>query len=108
MLESLVVLLPLIGSAIAGLFGRVIGDRGAQLVTCGLLGLSGLLSIVVFYDVAIAGNARTTELFTWIDSGTFELSWALKLDTVSAVMLLVVSCVSAVIHVYSIGYMAHD
>ncbi|HSR55016.1 MAG TPA: NADH-quinone oxidoreductase subunit L, partial [Alphaproteobacteria bacterium] len=46
--------------------------------------------------------------FTWIDSGTFELSWALKLDTVSAVMLLVVSCVSAVIHVYSIGYMAHD
>ncbi|MFQ5773217.1 MAG: NADH-quinone oxidoreductase subunit L [Kiloniellaceae bacterium] len=108
MIESLIVLLPLLGSAIAGLFGRVIGDRGAQLVTCGLLGISAVLSIMVFKDVAIDGNERVTELFTWIDSGQFELSWAIKLDTLSAVMLLVVTVVSGLIHVYSIGYMAHD
>jgi NADH-quinone oxidoreductase subunit L len=107
-IETLIVLLPLLGAAIAGLFGRVIGDRGAQLVSCGLLGISAVLSIVVFKDVAIDGNDRVTELFTWIDSGTFELSWALKLDTVSAVMLLVVTVISFLIHVYSIGYMSHD
>jgi len=107
-IETLIVLLPLLGAAIAGLFGRVIGDRGAQLVSCGLLGLSAVLSIVVFKDVAIDGNERVTELFTWIDSGTFELSWALKLDSVSAVMLLVVTVISFLIHVYSIGYMSHD
>ena len=108
MIESAVVLLPLIGAAIAGLFGRVIGDRGAQVVTCCLMGLSALLSIYVFKDVAIDGHERVTELFTWIDSGSFEASWAVKLDTLSAVMLLVVSIVATLIHVYSIGYMAHD
>jgi len=107
-IETLIVLLPLLGAAVAGLFGRVIGDRGAQLVTCGLLGISAILSIIIFKDVAVDGNFRVTELFTWIDSGTFELSWAFKLDTVSAVMLLVVTVVSFLIHVYSIGYMAHD
>jgi len=107
-IETLLVLLPLLGAAIAGLSGRFIGDRGAQIVTCGLLGTSALLSIFIFKDVAIDGNVRTTELFTWIDSGEFELSWAIKLDTLSAVMLLVVTNISTLIHVYSIGYMSHD
>ncbi len=108
MIETLIVLLPLLGAAIAGLFGRFVGDRGAQIVTCGLLGVSALLSIFVFKDIALDGNTRTTELFTWIDSGEFELSWAIKLDTLSAVMLLVVTNISTLIHVYSIGYMSHD
>ena len=108
MVEVTIVLLPLIGALIAGLFGRLIGDRGAQIVTCTLLGLSALLSIVVFQDVALAGNARVTEIFTWIDSGNLELSWAVKLDTLSASMLMMVTVVSTLIHVYSIGYMSHD
>jgi NADH-quinone oxidoreductase subunit L len=107
-MDVAVVFLPLIGAIIAGLFGRQIGDRGAQLVTCGLLGLSALLSLVVFHDVVIAGNVHVTELFTWIDSGSFELSWALKVDELTAVMLSVVTVVSCMIHIYSIGYMAHD
>ena len=107
-MDVAVVFLPLIGAIIAGLFGRQIGDRGAQLVTCGLLGLSALLSLVVFYDVVITGNVHVTELFTWIDSGSFELSWALKVDELTAVMLSVVTVVSCMIHIYSIGYMAHD
>ena len=108
MLETAIVLLPLTGAVIAGLFGRALGDRGAQIVTCTLLGIGALISIVVFKRVAIDGQTGVTELFTWIDSGAFEFSWAIKLDTLSAVMMMVVSVVSWLIHIYSIGYMAHD
>lgn len=108
MIEVAIVLLPLIGAFIAGFFGRLIGDRGAQIVTCSMLGLSAILSVVIFQDIALSGNTRVTEIFTWIDSGNLELSWAIKLDTLSAVMLLVVTVISTLIHVYSIGYMSHD
>ncbi|MHA1600619.1 MAG: NADH-quinone oxidoreductase subunit L [Alphaproteobacteria bacterium] len=107
-MEVAIVLLPLAGAVIAGIFGRVIGDRGAQIISCSFLGLSAIFSIVIFQDVALAGNARVTEIFTWIDSGEMELSWAVKLDTLSVVMLLVVTVISTLIHIYSIGYMSHD
>lgn len=102
------VFLPLLAAVIAGLFGRVIGDRGAQLVTCGALILSALLSVVIFFDVAVGGEPRVIELFAWIQSGTLEANWVLRFDTLSAVMLIVVTVVSAAVHVYSIGYMSHD
>ena len=102
------VFLPLIGAIIAGLFGRLIGDRAAGWVCSGALLLSALLAVPMFYEVAILDNPRDVELLTWIDSGTFEVSWALRFDALSAVMVLVVSFVSAMIHVYSIGYMATD
>ena len=107
-MEVVAVFLPLIGAILAGLFARQLGDRGAQIATIAPMGLSALLSVIVFFDVAVAGNARTVELFTWIDSGSFELSWALRMDTLSAVMLAVVTIVSAMVHVYSVGYMEHD
>ena len=107
-MDAVIVFLPLIGAIIAGFGGRWIGDRGAQLATCGLMALAMLLSIWAFVDVAIFGNERVTEIFTWIDSGTFELSWAVRLDTLSAVMLIVVNVCSTMIHIYSIGYMSHD
>ncbi|MDX1423711.1 MAG: NADH-quinone oxidoreductase subunit L [Kiloniellales bacterium] len=107
-MEVAVVLLPLLGAIIAGLFGRLIGDRASQVVTCSLMVLAGLLSISVFVDVALGGNVRVIELFTWVDSGEFEVSWAVRADTLSAVMMLVVSNISALIHIYSIGYMSHD
>lgn len=68
----------------------------------------GCLRYLCFYDVVFQDNVRTVHWFTWIDSGAFEISWALKLDTLTAVMLLVVCNISAIIHVYSIGYMHHD
>ena len=107
-MDVIAVFAPLLGAAIAGLFGRKIGDRAAQLVSCGLMVLSGFFSILVFKAVIFDGETWTTELFTWIDSGTFEVSWALRVDSLSAVMLLVVSNISALIHIYSIGYMSHD
>jgi NADH-quinone oxidoreductase subunit L len=108
MLESAAVFLPLIGAIIAGLFGRQIGHRAAEIVTTGLMLGAMAVSIWLFFDVAMGGNDRTIELFTWIDSGSFEASWAIRLDTLSVVMLNVVNIVSAMVHLYSIGYMHHD
>lgn len=88
------VFLPLIGAIVAGLFGRWIGDRGAQVVTCGLVGLSAILSIPIFLAVVIGGQPQSIELFTWMQSGSLDASWALKFDTLTAVMLIVVTWVS--------------
>jgi len=107
-IDVAIVFLPLAGALIAGLFCLQLGDRLAQLVTCGGLLLAMFLSFYVFYDVCYAGNARTTELFTWFDAGTFEASWAIRVDSLTAVMFVVVTVVSAMVHVYSVGYMAHD
>jgi len=102
------IFLPLIGAALAGLFGRWLGDRGAQWCTCLLLCAAAVLSCYILYDVAILGIDRHIEVLTWIDSGALEVSWALDFDTLTAVMVFVVNVVSAVIHVYSIGYMHGD
>jgi NADH-quinone oxidoreductase subunit L len=107
-MEVAAVILPLVGAVIAGLFGRFIGDRGAELVTCALMLLAAALSVVIFAEVALGGGERHTELFSWIVSGSLEATWAVKIDTLSAVMLVVVNCISALIHIYSIGYMHHD
>ena len=107
-MHAAIVFLPLLGSAIAGLFGRLIGDRAAQLVTSGLVGLSALLSVFVFLDVVEAGHTVTIPVLNWIVSGDFNVAWSLRFDTLTAVMLLVVNWVSFMVHVYSIGYMHHD
>ncbi|MBL8672109.1 MAG: NADH-quinone oxidoreductase subunit L, partial [Alphaproteobacteria bacterium] len=103
------VFLPLLGSLIAGLLGRSIGKRGAQAVTCGCMIVAGVCGVLSLKSVLDANSAATTvRLFTWIGSGSFEVAWALRYDALSAVMVAMVTCVSASIHVYSVGYMAHD
>jgi NADH-quinone oxidoreductase subunit L len=104
----LVVFLPLVAAAIAGFFGRLIGDRGAQAVTCGALLASMVLAVPVFRDILAADGAQVVPLWTWIVAGGVDVEWSLRLDTLSGVMILVVTIVSAMVHVYSIGYMAHD
>ena len=105
---SAAIFLPLVGALIAGLFGRLIGDRGAQIVTCACLLIAAALAVPIFWQVAINGQAQTVEVLKWIDSGTLEASWALRFDTLSAVMIFVVTWVSSCVHVYSCGYMSHD
>jgi len=111
-MEILPGFLPLIGAICAGLLvfagpsERI--DKAAQWVTCGAMILAAIIAGQVFWDVALGNNPHTVELFTWIDSGALEVSWAIKLDTLSTVMLFMVTTVSSVIHVYSIGYMHHD
>jgi NADH-quinone oxidoreductase subunit L len=105
---SAIVFLPLLGALIAGLFGRVIGDRGARWVATGALLLATLFAALAFVQVALLGQNRDVEIMRWIVSGTFEVTWSLRFDALSAVMAAMVTLVSAMIHLYSFGYMAHD
>jgi NADH-quinone oxidoreductase subunit L len=107
-LAVLVVFLPLLAAIIAGFFGRAIGDRGAQIVTCGALILSMLLGLVLFAEILDQGSTRIVPLVTWIAAGGVDVQWSLRLDTLSGVMIVAVTIVSAMVHIYSIGYMAHD
>jgi len=104
----LIVFLPLLAAIIAGLFGRKIGDTAAMAVTCVAVIISAILSWVAFYLVIYNGQVVTVKVLDWIDSGSFSVDWALKVDQLTAVMLVVVNTVSAVVHVYSVGYMSHD
>jgi len=107
-MEAAVVFFPLLGAIVAGFFGRWIKDTGAMAVTCTAMVLSAIFAVILFYTVAVDGHDSHVVLFTWIDSGSLEFSWGFRYDTLTAVMAAVVSVVSAAIHIYSIGYMAHD
>jgi NADH-quinone oxidoreductase subunit L len=102
------VFLPLLGALVAGFLGRAIGDRASQLVTCICMGLAAVCGAAAFWTVAIDGAPTTVVLATWFDSGAFEASWAVRYDTLSAVMVAMITLISTLIHVYSIGYMSHD
>jgi NADH-quinone oxidoreductase subunit L len=104
---DLIVFLPLFGFLIAGLFGRWIGDRGAEYVTSGFLGVCFVLSWIAFFQVANGADAHVP-IANWFTSGKLSVAWALRIDTLTAVMLVVVTTVSFLVHVYSIGYMADD
>ncbi len=108
MMYKAIVFLPLIGFLIAGLFGNQIGKKASQIVTSGLLVISALLSWVVFFDVALGGNVHNVTVATWVSSGDLNFNWALKIDTLTAIMLVVVNTVSSLVHIYSVGYMSHD
>ena len=96
------VFLPLLGAIVAGFFGRWIGDRGAQLVTCLAMLASAAAGVVLFVEVALNGGESVTFLFTFIDAGKLQVDWALKFDTLSAVMVAMVTVVSAMIHMFSV------
>jgi len=103
-----IVFLPLLGFLIAGLMGREIGARASEIVTTLLLFVSAALSCFTFYQVALLGHVETIVLGQWLSSGNLHIDWAIKLDTLTAVMLVVVTGVSSLVHLYSIGYMAGD
>src|SRR3954467_7251261 len=105
---SRIVFLPILASAIAGLFGRVIGARASELVTTGLLFVSLALSVVAFNDVALQGHNYIIPILPWIHSAGFTIDWTVRVDRITAVMLVVVNGVSSLVHLYSIGYMAED
>src|SRR5690606_11749724 len=107
---SAAVFLPLLGAIVAGLFGRSLGDRASQWITTGLLIVSAVLSVVILYTVAFADQPTvvSVEVLRWVQSGSLDFSWSLHYDTLSAVMSFVVTVVSALVHVYSIGYMHDD
>src|SRR6056297_2222368 len=105
-MELTILFAPLIGAIIAGFGWRIIGDQGAQWVSTGLLFLSCLLSWIVF--LGHDGQTEIVHILDWIESGTLNSSWAIRLDRLTAIMLIVITTVSALVHLYSMGYMAHD
>lgn len=104
----LIVFLPLIGFLIAGLFGRLIGARGSEIVTTSLLIVSAVLSWVALFSVGFGHGTTRVQVATWLASGNLQVDWAFRVDTLTAVMLVVVNTVSSLVHLYSIGYMHED
>lgn len=107
-MEITAVFAPLLGALIVGLLGNKMGNRLSQVITCGLMTVAAVCSILLFKDVNFGDSARVVELFTWIASGDLNVSWALRFDQLAAVMVIVVNLVSCAVHYYSVGYMSHD
>ncbi|TJV38979.1 MAG: NADH-quinone oxidoreductase subunit L [Mesorhizobium sp.] len=104
-----IVFLPLLGFLIVGLFGTSLGAKASEYITSGFLVISAVLSWVAFFSVGFGhGEVFTVPVLHWIQSGGLDVSWALRIDTLTVVMLVVVNTVSALVHIYSIGYMHHD
>ena len=104
----LLVLLPLIGSVVAGGFGRYLGYRGAALVSTSCVSVSTLCSFVAFYECGLCGSTCSLEYANWFSSEMFDAAWGFYFDSLTVVMLLVVNIVSTLVHVYSISYMWED
>ncbi|RMH46593.1 MAG: NADH-quinone oxidoreductase subunit L [Alphaproteobacteria bacterium] len=105
-METIILFGPLVGAIICGFGWRLIGEKAAMVTTTALVFLACLLSWVVFcgYD----GHVAQIPVLRWISSGTLAAEWAIRLDRLTAIMLIVVTTVSAFVHLYSFGYMDHD
>jgi hypothetical protein len=105
-MATIILFAPLVGALICGFGWRWIGERAAMATATGHLFLACLLSWIVF--LTFHGETESIPLFRWIDSGTLSADWAIRLDRMTAIMLVVVTTVSALVHLYSFGYMDHD
>ena len=107
-MELFAVFLPLFAFLTVGLFGKALGDKGAQFVTCASVIIAALCSVMLFFSVNLHSAPYVTNLAPWVVSGGFSVQWALRVDQLAVVMMCVINIVSACVHVYSVGYMSHD
>ena len=105
-MEKIILFAPLVGAIIAGFGWRQIGEKGAMYVTTGLLFLACLLSWIVF--LGLGQETQHLPILRWIESGALSTDWSIRMDRLTAIMLIVVTTVSSLVHLYSFGYMAHD
>ena len=103
-----IIALPLLASIITGLFNKVISIKLASTLTCGAMIISSILSLAAFYKVGIKGEIIHIYLWEWLNVGTLKANITMYIDQLSAIMLIVITLVSSVVHVYSIGYMSED
>jgi len=111
MMIQAIVFLPLLGALVVGLFGAKLGHRTSEIITSSFLVIAAIFSWIVFLPLAFGGGAEETikiEIMRWVQVGDLDLRWILRVDTLTAIMLVVVNSVSALVHIYSIGYMADD
>ncbi|MDZ4276218.1 MAG: NADH-quinone oxidoreductase subunit L, partial [Erythrobacter sp.] len=105
----LIVFAPLLAAVVAGLGNRMIGNLAAKSITTGALILSAILSWPIFLGfIAGTETAEVVQVLKWVESGSLSFDWALRVDTLTSVMLVVINTVSAIVHIYSWGYMEED
>jgi NADH-ubiquinone oxidoreductase chain 5 len=104
----LAVFFPLFGSLIAGFGGRWIGNYGAGFITTACLASSFFLNCIIFYEVGLSGRVCHFQLSPWIESEMFVAAWGFLFDSLTAVMLIVVTSISSLVHLYSTCYMEND
>ena len=104
----LILFLPLLGSFISAFFYKKIGDRTCQIITSSFVVIGAILSSIILLETIKSGKIYEYPILNWISSGTLKLHWSIYVDSLTAVMLVVVNSVSALVHIYSIGYMSHD
>src|SRR5436305_7202422 len=108
-LSALVLLMPLLGFIILGLAGRTLSRRAVVAIACGACGLAFLFAAISFLSMLGTPDRRSDQvLYTWVVSGDFQLSFGLLLDSLSATMLMIVTGIGLIIHIYSAGYMEDD
>ena len=107
-MEYAIIFLPLFGAILSGFFGNRLGDKFSEIITSLFVSVSAFFSFYIFYKVIIHDYSNILHIATWINSGNLNVNWAIKIDALSAVMLVVVGLVSSLVHIYSIGYMSKD
>ena len=107
-MEIIIVFLPLLAAIISGFFGNKLGNIFSEILTSLFVSISSILSIYIFYNVMINDYNSNIIISSWISSGTLNVNWSIKVDPLSSVMLVVVTFISSLVHIYSIGYMHHD
>lgn len=105
-MESIILFAPLVGAIIAGFGWKMIGERGAMWISTGLLFTACAFSWIVF--LTHGPETQHIQIMRWIESGSLSTDWSIRLDRLTSIMLIVVTTVSALVHLYSFGYMAHD
>ena len=105
-MEIIILFAPLLGAIVAGFGHQMIGDKGAQVVTTSLLFLSAIMSWILFLN--FDGTTESIQLLRWVESGTLSTDWEIRIDRLTTIMLIVITTVSALVHLYSMGYMVHD
>ena len=107
-MELTLLFLPLLSFIISGFFGKYIGDRISEIITSLFVSISAVLALFVFYQVITQGYENNIVIASWLHSGSLNVNWSIKIDALSAVMLVVVTLISSLVHIYSIGYMSQD
>ncbi len=108
MIYALAVFAPLAGALVSGLLGRAIGDKAAMGASILGMVIAAICGPLAFFQLTGGAEPGVLDLGSWIEAGRFHVEWALRYDTLSAAMVAMVSFVSMLIHVYSIGYMGHE
>jgi len=107
-MEYALIFLPLASAIISAFFGKKIGEKYCSVLASLLVGISAILSLIIFYEVLTQDYSNNKLILKWINSGNFEVNWSIYIDSLTSIMLVVVTLISSIIHFYSIGYMSED